>query len=352
MSDIQLNPNTIAIVDFFNNNFEEQYQFKRRPDAPYRKELTNIIPMLIRLLDSDDPKQINEALEFIKKLYKNGNECFTKDKAILCLKNRKKQIEQKIKKDFTLNPVKRWKRNMYIKNMRPDYKVELKNVIQLNVTEMKNYSLIEKMFYLNENEHDFNEITKNMLVNLILSDIKLCNKECFTQEKDGFLPIHIAIILNNEIIINEILNKNEIKTTINSSSSNSDFNTYTPLILAIENRNVEVVKKLIELGANVNQTFEYDGIIQTPLGVLTSYTYTFFPEKEKEKIREIKNLLIKKNASEHASQGGSSRQYISKKQISKKRISKKQISKKRTMKKRISKKRSMKKQIMKKQSNR
>lgn len=323
---IKLEPNSVKLDKLFSEQFSDEFYTRKNKQFiflhTFVKERDYIIPMLTRMIESGDHKQINMAYDDFKKIYTNGNQC-PKEHIISCLNERKNQLtrdinNRNIKKAFALlNPKNIVRRKNALKEMRVPKPFKFDENVLDNDT-----SLVLKMLYLNENQHKLKTETKNELINKILLNITNCDEKCLKEEKDGYYPIHLAILLGNDDIINKLLENNEIKSTINI---NSEEYSYTPLVLAIKNRNINVIEKLLKLGADVNKKFMYLDQEMTPL----EYFNTFIFQDGIENLQNIANLLNAK----YTSQGGSSRQYILKKRISKKQSMKKRISKKQSMKK-------------------
>lgn len=327
--DIKLRPNWTNIENFWNN----QTKWHNINTYALNQEIKYIIPELLKWLDSDNKETIDKALTNLSNLYQNGDECNeNKDSAILCLKKRARDQE------INMSDPGYW---LKIRDMRVStHEIEITDD---DITKYNSLPLVKKMFFFKENKHKLSEKSRKILIKKILTDIVNCDEKCLTQRIDGLYPIHLAILLQNDEIIDEILKKNEIKSTIDFGIENQTtiYNTYTPLVLAIKNKNVDAIKKLLNLGADVNKTFDEIDETITPLKYINKYYIIDDPT-----IKQIIGLLTNRGAKEDTSdglrQGGSRRKYISKKRISKKRISKKRTIKKQT------KKRTMKKSYRKK----
>ncbi|TNE27707.1 MAG: hypothetical protein EP349_08870 [Alphaproteobacteria bacterium] len=70
------------------------------------------------------------------------------------------------------------------------------------------------------------------------------------QEENGYSPLHISLWHNNQDMIDLLLNRKEVLLSLNEDKSKQDG--YTPLMVAVTHSNYETVKRLVDLGANIN----------------------------------------------------------------------------------------------------
>ncbi|WP_367608396.1 ankyrin repeat domain-containing protein [Legionella sp. W05-934-2] len=73
-------------------------------------------------------------------------------------------------------------------------------------------------------------------------------KELNVKDHQGYLPIHVAARQNNEAVLRHIILNDSSKLQCDAKS----FSGETPLLIAVEHSNIEVIKTLLGLGANPN----------------------------------------------------------------------------------------------------
>lgn len=72
------------------------------------------------------------------------------------------------------------------------------------------------------------------------------------QEENGYSPLHISLWHNNPAMIDLLLSRREVLLSLNEDKSKQDG--YTPLMVAVTHSDYATVKRLVDLGANVNDT--------------------------------------------------------------------------------------------------
>lgn len=72
------------------------------------------------------------------------------------------------------------------------------------------------------------------------------------QEENGYSPLHIALWHNNPGMIDLLLSRREVLLSLNEDKSKQDG--YTPLMVAVTHSDYATVKRLVDLGANLNAT--------------------------------------------------------------------------------------------------
>ncbi len=72
------------------------------------------------------------------------------------------------------------------------------------------------------------------------------------QEENGYSPLHISLWHNNQEMIDLLLDRPDVLRSLNEDKSKQDG--YTPLMVAVTHNDYATVKRLVELGANLNDT--------------------------------------------------------------------------------------------------
>jgi len=83
----------------------------------------------------------------------------------------------------------------------------------------------------------------------MLLDLKA---DATAQEENGYSPLHISLWHNNPAMVDLLLSRREVLLSLNNDKSKQDG--YTPLMVAVTHGDYATVKRLVDLGANVNDT--------------------------------------------------------------------------------------------------
>lgn len=223
-------------------------------------------------------------------------EFFLENNEIIYSYNLEKIKDQKIF-EFVINKIE-------AKNINSLSQVEYYNFVSLLITKVENKELIENFInrtIINDKETNKNKLNYFLNLAIINNKINLLNfilkTDININYEDSFIDysLLVAINSNNNEIIDIILEK---KPDINLVSDYKKlqlsyldkYNKITPLMLASEISNFYLVKKLLNLGANVNLKSEKE---------MNALNYSFFYDENKidynkyEKKEIIKILLEK-----------------------------------------------------------